>query len=356
VPGYRPLALDNGASISLSSAWRGRWVDITGLYHVGLRDYDPIGGRWLSYDSVWNERDPNAYTYCGGDPINGFDADGRILLQSWQQTQQNLINSGGFWNNVAAYGISFGSTVFNVASLGNLSRNDALADQNMAGQISDAQMYGGMSLNTGVALTSVAIGGGTASLLTQSGKIAASLAVPTAFVAGGAAVGVGSQAASDILLNQQMSSFQTYENDAVAGGIGGLTTYLTAGNLYAGGAAGGLTKSLLTQGENMSSDPNADFSYWNAGQGTVLGAVPGVFGANGFYSSVEAQILTKMENGTIQNVASTTAQNIFANEVQTGLPSIGVDVTKDALFGEQPAPGSSSSGSAYLQGPLGGKH
>ena len=355
VPGYRPLALDNGASISLSSAWRGRWVDITGLYHVGLRDYDPIGGRWLSYDSVWNERDPNAYTYCGGDPINGFDADGRILLQSWQQTQQNLINSGGFWNNVAAYGISFGSLAFNVASLGNLSRNDSLADQNLAGQISDAQMYGGMSLNTGVALTSVAIGGGTASLLTQSGKIAASLAVPTAFVAGGATIGVGSQAASDILVNQQMSSFQTYENDAVAGGVGGLTTFYT-GNIYYGGAAGGLTKSLLTQGDAMTSGQQPDFSYLNAIGQTGLGAVPGLFGGNGFYSSVEAQILTKMENGTIQNVASTTAQNIFANEVQTGLPSIGVDVTKDALFGEQPATDSSSSGSAYLQGPLGGKH
>jgi RHS repeat-associated protein len=358
VPGYRPLALDNGASISLSSAWRGRWVDITGLYHVGLRDYDPIGGRWLSYDSIWNERDPNAYTFCGDDPINGFDADGRILLQSWQRAQQNLITSGGFWNNAAAYGISFGTTAFNAFSLGNLSRNDTLADQNWSGQISDAQMYGGMSLNTGVALTSVAIGGGTASLITQSGKVAASLAVPTAFVAGGATVGVGSQAASDILVNQQMSSFQTYENDAVAGGIGGLTTYFT-GNIYAGGAAGGLTKSLLTQGNAMTSSQNTDFSYLDAGVGTVLGTVPGVFGGNSFYSSMEAQILTKMENGTIQNVASTTARNIFANEVQTGLPSIGVDVTKDALFGEQPTTDSSDggfNGSAYLQGPRGGKH
>ena len=78
VPGFRPVALGNGASVSLSSAWRGRWVDITGYYNVGLRPYDPVSGRWLTYDSIWNERDPNYYTFVGGDPINGFDPDGRF--------------------------------------------------------------------------------------------------------------------------------------------------------------------------------------------------------------------------------------------------------------------------------------
>jgi len=80
VPGYRPLALgSSGASISLASAWRGRWADTTGYYQIGLRPYDPVSGRWLTYDSVWNERDPIYYTFAGGDPINGFDADGRCV-------------------------------------------------------------------------------------------------------------------------------------------------------------------------------------------------------------------------------------------------------------------------------------
>ena len=48
-----------------------------GLLSNRPADYDPISGRWLTYDSVWNERDPNAYTFCGGDPIGYFDADGR---------------------------------------------------------------------------------------------------------------------------------------------------------------------------------------------------------------------------------------------------------------------------------------
>jgi len=78
VPGYRPVALGSGANISLSSAWCGRWVDITGYYNIGMRPYDPISGRWLSGDSDWNERDPNYYSFAGGDPINGFDPDGRM--------------------------------------------------------------------------------------------------------------------------------------------------------------------------------------------------------------------------------------------------------------------------------------
>jgi RHS repeat-associated protein len=79
VPGYRPPALGNGADISLASAWRGRWADISGYYHIGKRLYDPVAGMWLSYDSAWNEKDPNYLTFCGGDPINGFDPDGRCV-------------------------------------------------------------------------------------------------------------------------------------------------------------------------------------------------------------------------------------------------------------------------------------
>ena len=79
VPGYRPVALTYGADMAQSSAWRGRWVDITGYHQIGLRPYDSISGRWLTYDSVWNERDPNYYTFCGGDPVNGFDPDGKCV-------------------------------------------------------------------------------------------------------------------------------------------------------------------------------------------------------------------------------------------------------------------------------------
>ena len=79
VPGYRPAAFANGADLAQSSAWRGREVDITGLYNIGTRPFDPVSGRWLTYDSAWNSGDPDGYTFCaGGDPINYFDPDGRF--------------------------------------------------------------------------------------------------------------------------------------------------------------------------------------------------------------------------------------------------------------------------------------
>ena len=84
VPGYRPAAFANGADMAQSSAWRGREVDTTGYIQIGLRPYDPVSGRWLTYDSVWNSGDPDGYSFCaGGDPINYFDPDGR---QSMFQT------------------------------------------------------------------------------------------------------------------------------------------------------------------------------------------------------------------------------------------------------------------------------
>jgi RHS repeat-associated protein len=78
VPDYRPVALANGADIAQSSAWRGHWVDITGFYNVGARTYDPIAGNWLSFDPIWNDKDPNGYTFCGGDSVNSFDSNGRL--------------------------------------------------------------------------------------------------------------------------------------------------------------------------------------------------------------------------------------------------------------------------------------
>ncbi len=82
VPGYRPVSFGNGVDLAQSSAWRGREVDVTGYYHLGLRDYDPDSGQWLSYDPAWNAGDPNGQTYCGGDPVNGVDSDGKCVETS----------------------------------------------------------------------------------------------------------------------------------------------------------------------------------------------------------------------------------------------------------------------------------
>jgi RHS repeat-associated protein len=86
VPDYRPVALANGAGVAQSSAWRGLPSDITGYYQIGARTYDPVSGRWLSFDPVWNPLDPNGYTFSGGDSVNYFDPSGRFGKQLVQVT------------------------------------------------------------------------------------------------------------------------------------------------------------------------------------------------------------------------------------------------------------------------------
>ena len=236
VPDYRPVALANGVSVAQSSAWRGHWVDITGYHQIGLRSYDPVSGRWLAGDSVWNEHDPNYYTFCGGDPINGFDANGRAVIQAWQQTQQNLIGSGGFWNNTAAYGISFGMTALNAFSIGSFGKNDALVDRNLAGEISDSQLYAGMAINTGVAAVSVAAGGGAGALATRGLSGVTATVWTTAFV--GASSGAAAST-TDVLatragyavagIDYQQTVGQDLIQIGLSTGLGGLMGGVTYG-------------------------------------------------------------------------------------------------------------------------------
>jgi RHS repeat-associated protein len=113
VPGYRPVAYGNGVDLAQSCAFRGREVDVTGYHHFGMRDYDPVSGQWLSYDPDWNEGDPNGQSYCGGDPINGFDSDGRLNAGSYQTPLPNMAENyfdqggsdglDGLYNGSAAF-------------------------------------------------------------------------------------------------------------------------------------------------------------------------------------------------------------------------------------------------------------
>ena len=77
VPGYRPASFAAGISLSYASGWRGRWADVSGLYCLGARYYDPVAGRFLGADPLGHGGDPSLYGFCGGDPINRFDPDGR---------------------------------------------------------------------------------------------------------------------------------------------------------------------------------------------------------------------------------------------------------------------------------------
>ena len=162
VPGYQSLALSPEVSLAQSLGWRGKRVDETGLICLGARHYDSVAGRFLNADPLGHSASMDLYSFAGGDPVNFFDPSGRAVIQSWQQAQQNLITRGGFWNNVGAYGISFGLTAFNAFSFGSFAKNDALVDQNLAGNISDRQFWSGAVANSGIAATklAVSVGGG----------------------------------------------------------------------------------------------------------------------------------------------------------------------------------------------------
>ncbi|WP_437957916.1 DNRLRE domain-containing protein [Sorangium sp. So ce119] len=53
----------------------------TGLVRFGVRDYDPETGRWTAKDPLgFGGGDTNVYGYCGSDPVNYIDTDGRHPL------------------------------------------------------------------------------------------------------------------------------------------------------------------------------------------------------------------------------------------------------------------------------------
>ncbi|NLW46759.1 MAG: hypothetical protein GXY86_05440 [Firmicutes bacterium] len=64
------------------SLFTGKVLDeSTGLVYFGARWYDPEVGRFISPDP--EEDGENWYAYCGNDPVNYIDPDGRLSLRGW---------------------------------------------------------------------------------------------------------------------------------------------------------------------------------------------------------------------------------------------------------------------------------
>ncbi|HWX22414.1 MAG TPA: DUF6531 domain-containing protein [Candidatus Binatia bacterium] len=78
VPGYQSPALTLNANLAQSVGWRGKHVEATCIYHWGARPYEPGSGRFLAHDPVLDLANPGGFSFCGGDPLNQFDPDGRF--------------------------------------------------------------------------------------------------------------------------------------------------------------------------------------------------------------------------------------------------------------------------------------
>ena len=100
--GYGALAGSSAASPIIASSvlgnligWRGHYIDATGLYYLGARYYAPDSGTFLSPDPLGHSASMDLYSYCNGDPVNGYDPDGRFGVGAITGQSYNTASSFG---------------------------------------------------------------------------------------------------------------------------------------------------------------------------------------------------------------------------------------------------------------------
>jgi len=116
-PGTAALPVDATHDVSTVLAWRGHYVDGTGLYYLGARYYDPQSGTFISADPMGHAASMSLYDYANGDPVNGFDPDGRFGTQmasatnSWvAATDDVALNAVIGGAALLSYGMDWGVT------------------------------------------------------------------------------------------------------------------------------------------------------------------------------------------------------------------------------------------------------
>ncbi|MFF5505894.1 polymorphic toxin-type HINT domain-containing protein [Streptomyces roseolus] len=115
---------------------------LSGLTHIGAREYDPTTGRFLSADPLIDITDPlqmNGYTYANGSPITKSDPTGLAPDDCGTHGVSCSPNSDGSWNSRATsdYGKHHGKTVSELRENGDadlaLSEESAAAGDLVAG-------------------------------------------------------------------------------------------------------------------------------------------------------------------------------------------------------------------------------
>jgi RHS repeat-associated protein len=81
VPGYRPLPAGSPGSnivgLVVETNYRNREIESINLMWLGGNWYDPTAGQFVSPDPLGHAASPSLYSFCGGDPIDIWDLDGR---------------------------------------------------------------------------------------------------------------------------------------------------------------------------------------------------------------------------------------------------------------------------------------
>ena len=199
--------------------------DETGLYNAKARYFDPKLGRFLTQDSYLGQIDEppslHRYLYAQDNPTVYIDPTGHIARQMLDESINKSTDQSSNWFTAGAKAFfkEAGYQTLDVISFGALHRQDKLVDQNLAGQISDAEYYGKTGVNVALSGTQAAMTLGTGGAMG---------ATRTAAVAWGAAGGVAGQGISDI---GEVYGTETKGLEDVRA-----TDYLLAGAM---GAAGG---------------------------------------------------------------------------------------------------------------------
>lgn len=99
------LLLDSDPAFGLPFGFAGGSADpATGLVRIGLRDYEPISGRWTARDAaLFQGNQANLYVYAGSDPINQRDV-GRLFSVS---ASAYALVGLGVKLNITGSGLSF---------------------------------------------------------------------------------------------------------------------------------------------------------------------------------------------------------------------------------------------------------
>jgi len=144
IPGGEALLLDGTYTLAEVTAWRSHRLDPTGLYYLGARYYDPGSGRFISADPLGHGASLTLYDYADGDPVNGFDPDGRVASKYANKQIGRAEGIGSFaWDTIAslpalAYHSNPATIPEKVGAVWNFAQNPYGAVQSSVGNVASS--------------------------------------------------------------------------------------------------------------------------------------------------------------------------------------------------------------------------
>jgi RHS repeat-associated protein len=174
LPGSPTETLTDITRVAEATAWRSHRMDATGFIYLGARYYEPTSARFLSADPRGHGTSMSLYDFANGDPVNNFDANGRLWSEISSTISQTFASGGQTIQSGFAHAAGFllgdnqaGNTVatqyFNQAMENSVS-GQVLSAGGSLGQAKAATWILGGTLATEVGLV-----GGTA-LFTTGGQ------------------------------------------------------------------------------------------------------------------------------------------------------------------------------------------